>query len=93
MWAGIGKLPQTSFVASNLQQKAPRIKVYDITEGNKMIKELKNMEQIIHFNKLEKGTERDRTRDIIRCLFQHRFGEGLRKNHNNKRTTYARGVN
>lgn len=52
MWAGNGALPQASFVASSMQQTAPRLKLHNLTEANKMLKELKDLQPIIRFNKI-----------------------------------------
>lgn len=55
MWAGNGTLPQAAFTGSFMQQKAPKLRVHDLTEGNKMLKELKDLNPTITFRKLRTG--------------------------------------
>lgn len=52
IWAGNGTLPQAAFTGSYMQQKAPNLRVQDLTEGNKMLKELKDMKPVIKFRKI-----------------------------------------
>lgn len=53
IWGGNGTLPQASFLASNMQQTAPKLKVSDVIEANKMLKELKDMQPTINLNKMK----------------------------------------
>lgn len=52
IWAGNGTLPQAAFSGSYMQQKAPTLRVGDLIEGNKMLKELKDLDPTIRFRKL-----------------------------------------
>lgn len=52
IWAGNGALPQAAFVGSLMQQTAPRLRVKDITEANKMLKEIRDLKPLISFRKL-----------------------------------------
>lgn len=51
LWAVNGCLPQASFVGSNLQQLAPRLRVCDLTSTNKTLAKLKNLSATIKFKK------------------------------------------
>lgn len=52
MWAGNGSLPQAAYVGSLMQQIAPRLRVRDLTEANKMLKEIRDLNPQILFRNL-----------------------------------------
>lgn len=52
IWAGNGAMPQAAYVGSFMQQVAPRLRVSDMTEANKMLKEIKDLNPQIMFRKL-----------------------------------------
>lgn len=52
IWAGGGTLPQAAFIASYMQQVAPRLRVHDLSEANKMLKELRDLDPTILFRKM-----------------------------------------
>lgn len=58
IWAGNGSLPQAAFVGSYMQQIAPRLRVQDLTEANKMLKEIRDLEPRIMFPILKADVER-----------------------------------
>lgn len=53
VWAGSGSLPHAAFTGSYMQQRAPTLRVQDLTEANKMLKELKDLTPIVRFRKLD----------------------------------------
>lgn len=56
IWGGNGTLPQDSFMASHLQETAPRLKVKYVIDANKTVKELWEMRTLLTFNKIRKKT-------------------------------------
>lgn len=58
IWAGNATLPQASYVASYMQQTAPKLRVHHVTEANKMLKELKDLNATITFKMMKKPAKR-----------------------------------
>lgn len=51
VWLGCEVLPQASVIGSVMQQKVPFLKVGDLLEGNKMLKEIQDLQPIVVFRK------------------------------------------
>lgn len=51
IWEGNGTIPQSSYVGSYLKETAPRLRIQDLTEANKILKELKDPQPVILFQK------------------------------------------
>lgn len=58
IWAGNGCVPKASFVGSYLQQLAPRLKVSDLTNANRMLAEMKDLSATLLFKKLKSPVEK-----------------------------------
>lgn len=58
IWTGHATLPFASFIGSNMQQIAPRLRVCDVMEGNKMLKESRDLEPAIVYNKPKSAVTR-----------------------------------
>lgn len=52
IWAGQETVPQALFIGSYLQQDAPRLKVRTIINGNKRVKDIKDLVPSINFRKV-----------------------------------------
>lgn len=58
IWAGNATLPQAGYVASYMQQTAPKLRVHHVTEANKMMKELRDLDATITFKKMKKPAKK-----------------------------------
>lgn len=47
VWAANGSFPQASFLGSHMQQFAPQLRVRDLTESNKMLKDIRDLDPVI----------------------------------------------
>lgn len=50
-WASNGLIPYASYAGSYMQPTAPRLRVGDITEGNNILKKMKDMDPVILYKK------------------------------------------
>lgn len=91
MWAGNGTFLQASFVASQMQQTEPRLSIRDITEANKMLKELKDMNPTLTFNNVDTDLEKMGSLDVFRRVIQHHIRKRLWRDWHNDWTTRTWG--